>query len=315
MARKRMVHPDIWTDEKFLSLKNNEARLLFIGMMNFANDEGIFKDEIISIKAQVLPLSNTKLGLIEDYISNMLELRLLEKGHDIDGTKLLRYKNWHTYQKINHATPSKYTFTEEKSEPSVNTKVELKEDSIKTPSQYNINKDNIIKDNINKSANKNLPKAKEDFSFEHIWSTYPKKKNKEQSIKALNRLTKTEYKLFSDGLEKHIAYWKRNDVDVQFIPLLSTFINQKRYNDELVDPEKKSFNSDLDKEIYNRNSNLAQQSKRMRDYIEKATEEATDEVPDLLADFKKNKESNAKPLKNIIGQMVSNVEIDTSADG
>ena len=39
MARIRTVKPDIWTDEKFVEL-SPLARLLFIGLWNFADDEG-----------------------------------------------------------------------------------------------------------------------------------------------------------------------------------------------------------------------------------------------------------------------------------
>ena len=32
MARKRMIHPTLWTDSKFLQLED-EAKLLFIGLL------------------------------------------------------------------------------------------------------------------------------------------------------------------------------------------------------------------------------------------------------------------------------------------
>ncbi len=314
MARKRMIHPDIWTDEKFLSLKNDEARLLFIGMMNFANDEGIFKDKIISIKAQVLPLSTTKLGLIEDYISNMLELRLLEKGHDIDGTKLLRFKNWHTYQKINHATPSKYTFTKEEIDDSIRTKVELSEDSSRTTSQSNIIKNSINKNNI--STKKNLEKTtKQDFTFEQFYELYPKKQAKEKAETSFKRLKKAELKALKVGLDSWLAFWKESGTDAQFIPLPATWINQKRFNDEIPTVEEsKEFKSDLDKEIYNRNNNIVEQSKRMKAYLEEANDNASDEVPDLLAELKKNK-TNAKPIKDSNRQMDTIPQPIASNDG
>ena len=314
MARKRMIHPDIWTDEKFLSLKNDEARLLFIGMMNFANDEGIFKDKMISIKAQVLPLSTTKLGLIEDYISNMLELRLLEKGHDIDGTKLLRFKNWHTYQKINHATPSKYTFTKEEIDDSSRTKVELSEDSSRTTSQSNIVKNSIDKSNI--STKKNLEKnTKQDFTFEQFYDLYPKKQAKEKAEVSFKRLKKGELKALKVGLDSWLVFWKESGTDAQFIPLPATWINQKRFNDEIPKVEEsKEFKSDLDKEIYNRNNNIMEQSKRMKLYLEEANNNASDEVPDLLAELKTNK-TNAKPIKDNNRQMDAIPQPIASNDG
>tara|TARA_R100000808_G_C2154113_1_gene164854 strand:- start:2108 stop:3058 length:951 start_codon:yes stop_codon:yes gene_type:complete len=316
MARKRMIHPGIWTDEKFLTLKNNEARLLFIGMMNFANDEGIFKYKPISLKAQVLPLSSSKLPIIEDYIRTMLELKLLEKGHDIDGTKLLRYTNWHTYQKINHATPSKYTFTKEEIKDSINTNVEVSEDSSKTTSQYNINKSNIIKDNTIKSNTSS--KKNQDFTFEQFYDLYPKKQAKEKAQKSFKKLKKAEIKALKVGLDSWVAYWEESSTDAQFIPLPATWINQKRWNDDIptVEADKPNkFKSDLDKEIFNRHNNQIEQDKRMKAYMEEATKNASDEIPDLLEGLKKHKEDNEKPLKGLIGQVVAKSKANTSADG
>ena len=39
MARIRTIKPEFWTDEKVVTLPF-EARLLFIGMWNFCDDEG-----------------------------------------------------------------------------------------------------------------------------------------------------------------------------------------------------------------------------------------------------------------------------------
>ena len=169
----------------------------------------------------------------------MLKLKLIVKGEDVEGNELLKIKNWHDHQKINHPTPSKYIFKPISrgdsvspnvglSEDSVRTNGELKEDSVRTPSQYSINSlDKVSLDKDSIGANKNLEKQNEDFSFAHIWNDYPKKKNKEQSEKAFNKLSKKEFAIFSKGLEKHLKYWKDNDVDLQYIALLSTFINKK----------------------------------------------------------------------------------------
>ena len=325
MPRKRMIKPEFWTDEKVIELPI-PGRLLFIGLLNFADDEGIFRNSPKSIKCEVFPADTSPSpDDIKEYIDLMLNLKLIVKGEDLEGNELLRIKNWHDHQKINHPTPSKYIFKLDTIVDSVSPKVELSEDSVNPNGELSedsltISIDSISSLNsinsIDKSANKNLEKQNEDFSFAHIWKSYPKKKNKEQSEKAFNRLSKKEFVIFSKGLERHLKYWKDNDVDVQFIPLLSTFINKKRYNDELDAhiSEKKAFKSDLDKEIYNRNDNIVKQSKRMRDYIDEANDNATNEVPNLLDDFKKGK-SDAKPIGEIIGQMDTIPESNTSTDG
>ena len=307
-----MVHPDIWTDEKFLSLPGDESRLLFIGMMNFADDEGIFKHCTITIKCQVRPFSSIKLELIEDYLNTMVELRLLEKGTDIDGSNLLRYRNWHDYQKINHPTISKHIFNltiDDKKPNSVNTKVGLKDESGKTTSQYSIDKSSIDKNSIDKGSKKN-----QDFTFERIWDSYPVKKSKIPSFNAFKRIPKRTMEVFTKGLKAHIIYWEKYEVDRQFIPHLSTFINKKRWEDELIPPtsDKPKFKDPLDKQIYERQQNAVKETQRMTAYMDNADKEACDDIPDLNEIRRK---SNAQPLSEGVGQFMSGVKLDTSTDG
>ena len=324
MARKRMIKPEFWTDEKIIELPI-PGRLLFIGLLNFADDEGIFRNSPKSIKCEIFPADTSPCpDDIKEYIDLMINLKLIVQGEDQDGNELLKIKNWHDHQKINHPTPSKYIFKINTMADSISPKLELSENSVSPNGELNedsltvkYNKISLNSINsIDKSANKNLEEQNEDFSFAHVWKSYPKKKNKEQSEKSFKRLNKKEFDIFSKGLKNHLEYWSKNTVDIQFIPLLSTFINQKRYNDELdVNVgKKKVFKSDLDKEIYNRNENIVKQSKRMRDYMQEANDNAVNEVPNLLDDFKKGK-SDAKPIKDIIGQIIPKTEPSASTDG
>ncbi len=57
MAKNRMIRPEVWTDDKFVSL-TPLARLLFIGMWNFACDNGHLDDSVLQLKMRVLPADN-----------------------------------------------------------------------------------------------------------------------------------------------------------------------------------------------------------------------------------------------------------------
>ena len=138
---------------------------------------------------------------------------------------------------------------------------------------------------------------------------------KEKARTAFKRLKKVDLKALEVGLDSWIQYWKESSIDAQFIPLPATWINQKRWEDDIpsVDDKDPEFKSDLDKELFNRNKNIIEQSKRMRDYLKEANDKA-DEVPDLLADYKENKKSNAKSIKEVIGQMDTLIKSDSSTD-
>lgn len=61
MAKIRPVHPDIWTDDDVVSL-SPWARLLFIGLWNFACDNGHLEDRSRQIKRRVLPFDDVNVG-------------------------------------------------------------------------------------------------------------------------------------------------------------------------------------------------------------------------------------------------------------
>ena len=68
MARKRVISPSFWTDEKIIQIPI-QARLLFIGLLNHADDDGIFQESYLSIKVTVFPADNEiTVGLLEDYV-------------------------------------------------------------------------------------------------------------------------------------------------------------------------------------------------------------------------------------------------------
>ena len=67
MSRIRTIKPDFWTDEKIVQLPF-EARLFFIGMWNFADDEGYLSDQPDRIKLQVLPADEIDAWAIVDLL-------------------------------------------------------------------------------------------------------------------------------------------------------------------------------------------------------------------------------------------------------
>ena len=54
MARIRTVKPEFWTDEKVVEC-SIPARLLFIGLFNFANDMGCLERSPKRLKMQIFP--------------------------------------------------------------------------------------------------------------------------------------------------------------------------------------------------------------------------------------------------------------------
>ena len=87
------------------------------------------------------------------------------------------------------------------------------------------------------------------LEFDEIWKLYPIKKSKHISFlkykKALK--DKTHHQLI-DILQKHISSWVGKEK--QYIPHLSTWLNQKRYLDEITKEDNEPLKKQPTKKIY-----------------------------------------------------------------
>lgn len=105
MARIRSIKPDFWTSEQVMEC-SPIARLMFVGMWNFADDHGRLPCAPKTIKAQIFPAddidSNSIRGMIDELSSNGL-VRI----YTADGKEFLLITGWH-HQKIDKRQDPKY---------------------------------------------------------------------------------------------------------------------------------------------------------------------------------------------------------------
>lgn len=101
MARIRTIKPDFWTDEK-LTECSMSARLLFIGLLNFADDRGNLARSAKKIKMQVFPADSID---CEPLIQELITQGVLSE-YSVSGDKYLNIKGFLKHQVINRPTPS-----------------------------------------------------------------------------------------------------------------------------------------------------------------------------------------------------------------
>ena len=77
------------------------------------------------------------------------------------------------------------------------------------------------------------------MSFNELWEMYPRKVAKRVAQKSFERLTQTEQALALATMPNHIIYWKTQDTQLAYIPHLATWLNQYRFEDEIVIEEPK----------------------------------------------------------------------------
>jgi len=108
MARNRMIKPDFWADEKMGMLSIN-ARMLYISLWNFADDEGLLRWIPELLKSQAFLYDDIE---IKPLMNELIEASLvfIYQGKTPKGQKVQRYAwvvNFHKHQKIDRPQRSK----------------------------------------------------------------------------------------------------------------------------------------------------------------------------------------------------------------
>lgn len=109
MARIRTIKPDFWEDEKIGELTHG-ARLLFIGCLNLADDEGLLRWNEMYLGSTIFPYDDIKIETIKKWMSE-LELKDLVFAYQSGTTrqKLGWIIKFLKHQRIDKPQPSKFT--------------------------------------------------------------------------------------------------------------------------------------------------------------------------------------------------------------
>ena len=214
MSRNRIIKKEAYCDNKLIELEIPQ-RFMFIGMTNFADDEGIHLNNPKVLKAEIFPADDIKVSYIENALLKMANLGLIQFN---EGRTLYRIINWKLHQKINRPYPSKYNFIEENSDDSMNIHQSIIVDS-RPNKKYN---------NKNKKKNNN----KENTNFLVWYELYPRKIGKPKALDKFENIS-NDYELedIVEGTKRWCNYWKNAHTEKQFIPHPTTFLSQERFMD------------------------------------------------------------------------------------
>lgn len=102
MARIRTIKPEFWTDEKIVEL-DVWTRLLFIGLWNFADDEGRMVASEKRIRMQIFPADTVDIRRALDELSTNGFIEC----YTFDGIDYLQIAHFTKHQKIDRRTASK----------------------------------------------------------------------------------------------------------------------------------------------------------------------------------------------------------------
>lgn len=108
MARKRMIDPSFWEDEKLGTLEPT-ARLLFMGLISQADDDGRLKGHPSLLRSVIFPYDVTLTNEQVDEWLNLLadSKRKLIVRYEVDNQKYIWIRNFKKHQTINKPQKSK----------------------------------------------------------------------------------------------------------------------------------------------------------------------------------------------------------------
>jgi hypothetical protein len=101
-----MIDPGMWTDPKFMRLPER-SRLLWIGLISNADDEGRLEGDPLYLKAVIFPSDPLSLEDVEAALTPILEKGMAEK-YVVKGETYLHLPNWDKHQTIGKKFPSKF---------------------------------------------------------------------------------------------------------------------------------------------------------------------------------------------------------------
>lgn len=103
--RIRSLKPEIFRDEKVQRLPI-QARLLYIGLITHADDEGRLDGEPTAIRSLVFPHDDLPTKTILRWLEAVTDKGLIYR-YEADGFKWIELRGWSKHQKVDRPTPSR----------------------------------------------------------------------------------------------------------------------------------------------------------------------------------------------------------------
>ena len=259
MARIRTIKPEFWTSAQVMECSTN-ARLMFIGLWNFADDAGRHPDNPKQIKAEIFPADDVLLENVRGMIDE-LSANGLVKLYTVGSSSYLQILGWR-HQRIEKPQNPRYPGPGED-------RPDVIPGTIDEPSRLilsdTIRKDTIRKDTIRRTASPTSdapPPEKHESSpaknghAEPTWiadlkTIYPERAGDQDWPRALRNGAKRikeghTPEQFLDGARRYAAYVRATGKErTEFVKQAASFIGSgtsKPFLDAWTPPATKADN-------------------------------------------------------------------------
>lgn len=228
MARIRTIKPKFWDDLKIGKL-SRDARLLYIGMWNFADDCGVVIGSAIWLKSKVFPYDQLQMQQFEKWIKE-LEINGFIYLFSYMNEEFIYLPTFSRHQVIN-----KPNFEDLNIPKTVLDKL-LKESGnqsrinhgIITEQSVPIEEEEIEKENNTKE---NSLKLEQDDEFNRFWNMYDYKKGDKTKVKKkFLSLSRADREKIFETLPLYIE----STPDKQYRKHPQTYLNNRSWEDEIL---------------------------------------------------------------------------------
>ncbi|MBP6901042.1 MAG: hypothetical protein KBC73_13185 [Burkholderiaceae bacterium] len=100
MARIRSIKPEFWVSEQIAECSSN-ARLTFVGMWNFCDDQGVHPAKPKTLKAELYPMDDITAAQVGEWVAELVKVGLVREFEaPEDGERYWHVTGWDRHQKI-----------------------------------------------------------------------------------------------------------------------------------------------------------------------------------------------------------------------
>lgn len=102
--RIRTLKPELWADEKVGDLSHG-ARLLFVGLISMADDEGRLRELPAAIIGHVFPYDSVSTAKVTRWLAEVEQSGMVIR-YEVDGKRYVAFPQWTKHQRVDRPSPS-----------------------------------------------------------------------------------------------------------------------------------------------------------------------------------------------------------------
>lgn len=249
MARLRTIKPEFWASEQVMEL-SRDARLAFIGLWNFCDDNGVHPASAKTLKAEIFPADDLSADAVLALVAEMVAQGLVF-AYEIDGRGYWQVTGWrHQYIKhpsVKHPLPPNNCCAalppDDGNAPVALPPATGHDTTGRPPEKELKRKRNRSKPyppsgkpmGSTSSVTDSVTTAAGEAAFDAWWAQWPRKVAKAEALAAWRKLApdaELAARMVAAVLVQAASEpWRRDGG--MFIPYPATWINGRRWEDEL----------------------------------------------------------------------------------